>query len=386
MSKVTVSIIKCDVGGWPGHSRTHPKLHEAAENVLGKAKGDLIHDFHVTHVGDDLDLIMCHEHGADDEEVHSLAFDVFESATEVAKDLGLYGAGQDLLSDAFSGNVRGMGPGVAELEFTKRVSEPILAFLMDKTEPGAFNLPIYRMFADPFSTAGLVIDPNLHKGFIFEVWDIKDHSRVFVKTPEESYKLLALIGAKERFVVKRVFPKADHKMPTEEPVVAVSTEKLVDVAGEYVGKDDPVALVRAQSGLPAVGEVLEPFAFPHLVSGWMRGSHNGPIMPVAVEESTCTRFDGPPRVCGLGFNLSTRNELVGPVDHFDDPAFENARQKARDVTDYMRQHGPFEPHRLPLEEMEYTTLPGILDELEDRWEGVDEGYERAQDVVVGEVE
>jgi len=41
-----------------------------------------------------------------------------------------------------------------------------------------------------------------------------------------------------------------------------------------------VAIVRAQSGLPALGEVLEPFAFPHLVSGWMRGSHNGPIMPV----------------------------------------------------------------------------------------------------------
>jgi fructose 1,6-bisphosphate aldolase/phosphatase len=27
----------------------------------------------------------------------------------------LYGAGQDLLKDSFSGNVRGMGPGVAEI-------------------------------------------------------------------------------------------------------------------------------------------------------------------------------------------------------------------------------------------------------------------------------
>jgi DNA-binding transcriptional regulator LsrR (DeoR family) len=31
-----------------------------------------------------------------------------------------------------------------------------------------------------------------------------------------------------------------------------------------VGKDDPVMIVRCQSGFPAVGEVLEPFAFPRL--------------------------------------------------------------------------------------------------------------------------
>jgi fructose 1,6-bisphosphate aldolase/phosphatase len=388
MTKVTTSIIKCDVGGWPGHSTTHPKLEETGRKQLRDAKSSgTIEDFHVTHVGDDLNLILTHRNGTDDEDVHSLAFDVFEEATEVAKELGLYGAGQDLLSDAFSGNVRGMGPGVAELTFTKRTSEPVLAFLMDKTEPGAFNLPIYKMFADPFSTAGLVIDPNLHFGFTFEVWDVKEHNRVFLQTPEDSYKLLALIGAKERFVIKRVFPREDHKLPSDEPVVAVSTEKLVDVAGEYVGKDDPVALVRAQSGLPAVGEVLEPFSFPHLVSGWMRGSHNGPVMPVSVEDADCTRFDGPPRVVSQGFNLDNDLGLVGPVDHFDDPAFDNAREKAQDVTDYMRQHGPFEPHRLPLQEMEYTTLPGILGELEDDWENVDDGVDtNPEAVTVGEVE
>ena len=65
-------------------------------------------------------------------------------------------------------------------------------------------------------------------------------------------------------------------------------------AGRYVGKDDPVCIVRCQSGLPAVGEVLEPFANPHLVSGWMRGSHTGPLMPVAMKDASPSRFDGPP--------------------------------------------------------------------------------------------
>ncbi|ASI99231.1 fructose-1,6-bisphosphate aldolase/phosphatase [Thermococcus celer] len=370
--KITISVIKADIGGWPGHSRVHPQLVETAEEVLAgaKEKGTII-DFYVATCGDDLQLIMTHGKGVDSPEIHGLAWKAFEEATKVARGLGLYGAGQDLLKDAFSGNIRGMGPGIAEMEITLRKSEPVVTFHMDKTEPGAFNLPVFRMFADPFNTAGLVIDPNMHMGFRFEVWDIKEHKRVILNTPEELYDLLALIGAKSRYVIKRVFPKEGHKIPKDEPVAVISTEKLYQIAGEYVGKDDPVAIVRAQSGLPALGEVLEPFAFPHLVSGWMRGSHNGPVMPVPMRMANPTRFDGPPRVVALGWQISPEGRLVGPVDLFDDPAFDEARRKAIEIADYMRRHGPFEPHRLPMEDMEYTTLPGVLERLEGRFEPVE---------------
>ena len=363
---ITVSVIKADVGGVPGHSRVHPELEEIARANLKKEK-DLI-DFHVTHCGDDLELIMTHKEGVDSEKIHKIAWDTFEKATKRAKELKLYGAGQDLLSDAFSGNIRGLGPGIAEMEFTERRGEPLVVFMMDKTEPGAFNLPVYRMFADPFCTAGLVIDPNMHNGFRFEVWDIKEHKRVFMNTPEETYDLLALIGAKSRYVIKRVYPKKG-KLPENEPVAVISTEKLYQIAGEYVGKDDPCGIVRAQSGLPALGEVLEPFAIPFLVSGWMRGSHNGPLMPVSLKDAKCTRFDGPPRVVALGFQIAN-GKLIGAIDLFDDPAFDIARRKAQEIADYMRRHGPFEPHRLPLEEMEYTTLPKVLKKLKDRFEAV----------------
>lgn len=370
--KITVSVIKADIGGWPGHSRVHPQLVETAEEVLSKAvEEETLIDFYVATCGDDLQLIMTHRKGVDSEDVHGLAWTAFKEATKVAKELGLYGAGQDLLKDAFSGNIRGMGPGIAEMEITLRKSEPVVTFHMDKTEPGAFNLPIFRMFADPFNTAGLVIDPHMHMGFRFEVWDILEHRRVILNTPEELYDLLALIGAKSRYVIKRVYPKEGHSISPNEPVAVVSTEKLYEVAGEYVGKDDPVAIVRAQSGLPALGEVLEPFAFPHLVSGWMRGSHNGPIMPVPMHQANPTRFDGPPRAVALGWQISPKGKLVGPVDLFDDPAFDYARQKALEITEYMRRHGPFEPHRLPLEEMEYTTLPGVLKRLEERFENIE---------------
>ncbi|RMF90729.1 MAG: fructose 1,6-bisphosphatase [Methanobacteriota archaeon] len=370
--KTTVSLIKADVGGYPGHASVHPQLISAGKEGLEKARKEgLIKDYHVMAAGDDLQLLMSHTKGVDSSEIHGLAWKVFEAATEAARELKLYGAGQDLLSDAFSGNIRGMGPGIAEMEFTERKGEPLVAFMMDKTEPGAFNLPIYRMFADPFNTAGLVIDPNCHGGFRFEVWDIMEHRRVFMETPEETYSLLALIGAKSRYVIKRVYPRDNHpKLPPDEPVAVVSTEKLYQIAGEYVGKDDPVALVRAQSGLPALGEVLEPFAFPHLVSGWMRGSHNGPLMPVGLKDARCTRFDGPPRVTAAGFQVADAR-LVGPVDLFDDPAYDLTRKRAARIAEYMRRHGPFEPHRLPMEDMEYTTLPKVLKGLEDRFEKVE---------------
>ena len=173
MGKVTVSVIKADVGGYVGHSSMHPDLMKTAEDRLSNAteKGMLI-DSHVTRCGDDLELIMTHGRGVDNEKVHKLAWDTFVACTEVAKDLKLYGAGQDLLKDSFSGTVKGMGPGVAEMEFEERRSEPIIVFMADKTSPGAWNLPLFRIFADPFNTAGLVIDPAMHEGFRFEVVDV----------------------------------------------------------------------------------------------------------------------------------------------------------------------------------------------------------------------
>ena len=272
--KTTVSVIKADIGSVSGHCVSHPALMEKCDEVLsGALETGILEDYYITRCGDDIDLIMTHRNGELNEEVHKTAYDAFLQATEIARDLKLYGAGQDLLSDTFSGNVKGMGPGCAEMEFEERGSDPVIVYCMDKTEPGAFNLPIFRIFADPFNTAGLVIDPKLHDGFSFEVFDVMEHKKVILDCPEEMYDLLALIGSTGRYVIKRVFKK------NGEIAASVSTDKLNFLAGEYVGKDDPVAIVRAQSGFPANGECVEPFAFPHMVSGWMRGSHNGPMMP-----------------------------------------------------------------------------------------------------------
>ncbi len=360
--KTTLSVIKADVGSIAGHHMPHPDQLAVCTKVLAEAKRrGVIIDFYVTHVGDDIQLLMTHTKGVDSPDIHGLAWEAFKEATKVARELGLYAAGQDLLSEAFSGNLRGMGPGIAEIEFEERPSEPIITFHADKTEPGAFNLPLFRVFADPFNTAGLVIDPKMHEGFVFEVFDVYEGRSVKLSAPDEMYDILALIGTQGRYIVRRVFRKADGLI-----AAAVSTERLNLIAGRYVGKDDPVAVVRAQHGLPAVGEVLEAFAFPHLVAGWMRGSHFGPLMPVPQRYARVTRFDGPPRIIALGWQIK-EGRLVGPADLFDDVAFDETRKIAQTIAEYMRRHGPFMPHRLGPEEMEYTTLPQVLKKLEDRF-------------------
>ncbi len=359
---ITLSVIKADIGGYVGHTESHPDILAQGEQCMTKAKKNgLLIDYHVTKCGDDLQLIMTHQQGLDSEQIHKLAWDTFVDCTKIAKKLKLHGAGQDLLTDAFSGNVKGMGPGVAEMDIKERTAETVVIFMADKTSSGAWNMPLYKMFADPFNTIGLVIAENMHQGFTFEVHDIKGHKKITFNAPEEIYDMLVFIGAPSRFMVKAIYSRGSGEI-----AAVSSTQRLSLLAGRYVGKDDPVCIVRSQGEFPAVGEVVEPFASPILVEGWMRGSHIGPLMPVSVADSTPTRFDGPPRVIALGFQLA-RGKLVGPRDLLADKSFDLARQEANEMADLMRRHGPFEPHRLPLEEMEYTTMPQVMKKLEKRF-------------------
>ena len=369
MVKTTVSLIKADVGSLAGHTVVPAPLFRIARARMAEAReAGLINSYYVFNAGDDLELLMTHYKGENDEEIHKLAWDTFISVADKAKELKLYGAGQDLLADAFSGNVKGMGPGVAEMEFEERGSDPLVVYAADKTEPAAYNYLLFRIFADPFNTAGLVIDPRMVGGFKFEVLDAMENKTVVLKTPEETYSLLALIGTTERYMISKIWRASD-----DEIAASSSTTKLSLIAGKYVGKDDPVCLVRGQSGFPSVGEITSPFLHTYLVAGWMRGSHWGPFMPVGLKDSMCTVFDGPPRIVSLGIQIAN-GEIVSDddgtplvADIFADPAFDLARREALELASHLRRMGEFEPARLGPAAMEYTTLPQVLKELEPRF-------------------
>ena len=372
LKKATISIIKCDVGSLAGHYIVPKPLFDIAEKNLKKAtENGIINNFYVFNAGDDLELLMVHERGEQDKEVHKLAWETFKDCANKASQLKLYAAGQDLLKDAFSGNVRGMGPGVAEMEIEERASDPIVVFAADKTSAGSFNYPLFRIFADPMNTAGLVIDPSMICGFKFEVLDTKKNRAIILKCPEEMYEMLALIGTVGRYTISRVWRASDDLI-----CAASSVSKLSLIAGKYVGKDDPVMIARAQHGLPAVGEVLAPFMHSYFVQGWMRGSHWGPIMPVGLKSSKCTVFDGPPRIVAIGFQVAngqiSSDDEGKPIvaDMFDDPAFALARREAMQNACMLRNMGEFEPARLSAEDMEYTTIQKVLEKLGERFKPI----------------
>jgi fructose 1,6-bisphosphatase len=59
-------------------------------------------------------------------------------------------------------------------------------------------------------------------------------------------------------------------------------------------------------------------------------------------------------------------------DMLGDISFDSARWQALEVADYMRRMGLFESGQLPMEDMEYTTMPAVAERPQERWEAIDE--------------
>lgn len=361
--KVTLTAIKADIGSIGGHLCPSKALLAAVDETVKQAVGRSIIDYALNFTGDDVAILLTHDRGVDDESVHRLAWDAFTVGTEVARRQGLYGAGQDLLKDAFSGNTRGLGPAVAEMEFEERPNEPFLMFTADKTEPGAYNLPLFLAFADPMYNAGLMLSPSGGKGYRFTVMDVDctDGDRVIeLVTPEEMYDLASLLRDNGRFVVESIHSRYDGEM-----AVSSCTTRLRNIAGKYVGKDDPIMLIRTQKSFPATGEVLAPFEIAHYVSGFMRGSHIGPLMPVKARTSV-SFFDGPPIVSCLAFSVA-EGKLTEPVDAFDHPYWDWVRNKASQKAHEIRRQGFSGPAMLGIHDLEYVGISHRLDALSDRF-------------------
>ncbi len=355
--KITLSVIKADIGSIGGHIAPSARLLEIVRAHVAEQGKKLLIDSYISHTGDDIAILMTHGRGVRDEKIHRLAWDAFVAGTAVAKAQGLYGAGQDLLKDAFSGNVHGMGPAVAEMEIDERPGEPFLFFAADKTDPGAFNLPLYLAFADPMNSPGLILSPKMAKGFRFTIMDVNhtEGDRVIeLNAPEELYDIAALLRDPERFVVESVWSRAGGGQ-----ACAVATSRLHNIAGKYTGKDDPVMLVRTQMDFPATGEVLAPYAIGHYVAGCMRGSHQMPLMPMPLNSGT-SYFDGPPLVSCAAFAVHA-GKLTEPWDAFAHPFWNRVRERVADKAIEMRRQGFVGAAMLPMAELEYT---GIVEKLQ----------------------
>ena len=343
--RITVSAIKADVGGIGGHTRPSDALIGAVRETV-KGAGEMLVDHYIGYCGDDVHIIMAHTKGTDSREIHGLAWDAFMAGTRIAKDEGLYGAGQDLLKDSFSGNVKGMGPGVAEMEFEERPNEAFTVFAADKTEPGAFNYPFYRMFIDGLSNTGLIVNKSLASGVVFNIMDVEKARIAKLTLWEDKPTIEAALMYPGRFVVSTIETRDG------EPIVAASTDRLHNIAGTYVGKDDPICVVRTQKKFPATEEAGSVFNNPHYVAGNTRGSHNMPLMPVKLNSAATIDFCIP-IVEALVFSMHN-GKFTGPFDGFSTPDWDYIREIATKKALAMRSQGFIHPATLVPDELEYA--------------------------------
>ena len=375
--RITVSVIKADVGGVGGHTMPSDALLDAVKKTISESS-DLL-DSYVGYCGDDVHIVMSHTHGTNSSLIHGLAWDAFMAGTSVARDEGLYGAGQDLLKDSFSGNVKGMGPGVAEMEFDERPNEAFTVFAADKTEPGAFNYPIYRMFVDALSNTGLIVNKSLSEGVIINIMDVERGKIAKLELWQDKPVIEAALMYPGRYVVDSVTTK------NAEPILVASTDRLHNIAGTYVGKDDPVCMVRTQKLFPATEEVGSVFNNPHYVAGNTRGSHHMPLMPVKLNSAATINFCIP-IVEALVFSMHG-GRFTGPFDGFSTPDWDFVRENATRKAMEMRSQGFIHPATLVPSELEYAegykSIIRMLDEKMKNMPGNDDSDDTGgQDVSV----
>ena len=75
--KVTLTGIKADVGSIGGHLKPSQELVDAVRASVAKDGKGLVLDHFVSYTGDDVAILLTHEHGIDCDRIHKLAWDAF---------------------------------------------------------------------------------------------------------------------------------------------------------------------------------------------------------------------------------------------------------------------------------------------------------------------
>lgn len=393
-----VKAAKADVGGVGGHVVVDQEVKATfADHILRYNRFEdrpIFRSVFFTHTGDDVCAVGVVDERAMEhpEVVDELLWDAFQKGAEVAKKLGNYAPGQDLKADAFSGNIKGMGPGSVFLRLPFRLnssdtSQTVLIATADKTDPGAYNYITRGAYLDPnFNTGLLIARSDMKRGYVFKIVDVdtkqqaiengvnpsddeainqemerlsKTERSILLKGPEDLYDIAALTMNSSRFVIAEVWTKDSDGNPKDLGLV-VSAERLHNipdpVTGRFVygGKDDPVMLALAQGNWPAPGEIVSPMARVPLVAGDCRGSHFLPIYPVPANKQT-SYWSGPIiSVITAGVNLETGR--VGSIsDQFaKGTPWDAVRSRASEkMVEFRNAQGYTHPGTLGTSEMEY---------------------------------
>jgi len=322
--KITLTAIKADIGSIGGNiCPSRAIMKTVGEYFKKNSLALLLINHRISYAGNYIVILCTHRKGVGNEAVHRLVREALLAGTKMAKQQGLYDDGKDLLKDSFSCNIRGMGLAVAEMEFEERQGESFLLFVASETDPRAYIPALYFGFADPMHYPRLVLSESMPDGFSFKVIDIartQADKKICLKLPRDIYNLVSLILGQGNYVIEGVYFNK-----TGEQVAAVSTVRLHNIASKYVGKDNPIMLVRVQGDFPTTGEILESFKIEPYVAGLMRGSYVGPLMPVTLNNAI-SFSDGPPVVSCTAYCMR-KGKLVETEDVFAHPRWDHIRNE-----------------------------------------------------------
>jgi fructose 1,6-bisphosphate aldolase/phosphatase len=77
--KVTISAIKADIGAIAGHICPSPGVVNAVSEFVKKNAKNLLIDYYVGYCGDDIHILMTHQKGVGNKEIHGLAWESVQS-------------------------------------------------------------------------------------------------------------------------------------------------------------------------------------------------------------------------------------------------------------------------------------------------------------------
>jgi fructose 1,6-bisphosphate aldolase/phosphatase len=388
-----IKATKADVGGVGGHVVAADEVKGTIAKFVLENNGyrgePIFSSLMVTHTGDDVAVTGITTDRTPMEVIDELMWDALCEGTAKATELGLYGPGQDLIADAFTGNLRGAGPASVVLPLPVRPENPsqtVVVSFADKTEPMAFNYFATGAYLLPRFNSGLVIAASkMKRGYLFEVVDLDTkaqaveagaHPRdqraldgkmeelgkglqervVRLHGPEDLYDIEGLTRS-SRFVVARIWSR-DEKGKAAQLGYVVSAERLHNIKTKkgftYGGKDDPVMLAFAQGDWPAPGELTSPWAACPMVAGDCRGSHYLHVLPVPINWQT-SYWSGPILSC-ITLSVNLNSGRIGAIsDQFAlGTPWDWVRQRASELAVQFRTaHGIKQPATLPEDELEY---------------------------------
>jgi fructose 1,6-bisphosphate aldolase/phosphatase len=211
-----------------------------------------------------------------------------------------------------------------------------------------------------------LINERLAEGVIFRIMDVMTGKVAELKMWQDKTELEAALMYPGRFVVHSVM-SGDGA----EQIVSASTDRLHNIAGTYVGKDDPIAIVRTQKNFPATEEAGSAFNEPHYVAGNTRGSHHMPLMPVKLNSAASLNYSIPIVSCLL-FSMHN-GKLTGPHDGFGTADWDLQRMRASERAMIMRSQGFIHPATLVPDELEYNKgYEARMAKLESKFKGIEE--------------